>query len=514
MAHGFKNVYMSPESEIIDKELITLKEKIMYFERIKNAGGLADNIQSPKVIRTNEIKVRNGANECKKEDRSKSCMDINNNDANSCEKLENEGRSKSRIELLREQLFERNNEEFRDEKRMAEVDRICRLGTIEKIKETNYDGEKKGNESESNVFKLEKNELYKGDSEAKQKMEVCFKNENYDVNNSVINQTNNNNTYYKSDEDIINDIISGDVDSVSFFNLEEFDTKLNAMIDEETHKNSESITECVDKNFNEKNVLKQDDFEITKRCPKRICESTISEDKLPNTFEILNDFSKCNLRPRMFSCPELNSIDSITSMNLYINCINSEFSSVTTSGTVVATPLFSRTHYKQIPVVFRAPGQVLSGRPNISFLWSVVAEHDVLVYFRIFEKKSEWHILKPAAKLEKYKSEAELIARLDAMDDTVYAKFVLSDIVTTLYHRTSYVYYENNVVLLKILGSSLCICLKDRCIKMIPLFKQKSCLFKINTRMGPGFTVANVVFGCSCVRERDEWYDMLTTLCV
>jgi len=98
------------------------------------------------------------------------------------------------------------------------------------------------------------------------------------------------------------------------------------------------------------------------------------------------------------------------------------------------------------------------------------------------------------------------------MDDAALSGFILSDIVTRIYRRSSYVFYNGEIVLLKFVGSSLCICTHGVCQKVINL-RAASELLKLDGDDRSSFIVGGVVFDCSHPSERDEWYGSLLGVC-
>lgn len=511
-----KNVYMSPGSDD-DAEAINFKERIRYFEKIRAtmedamkakeepASRKSEPVKkpgqgTPAVVNKEFDKILEeavGANKMKnvflRDDRLAD-EDILADKADGGEAL-------SKVSLIRKAFLERAKDAtYKDEGRRAEAERLCRnkeieiIGNDEISSEIGYILEETAEDNGGNAD---------GEAEAEAQTEKCPA--------RCISSLDSDNFY---------DIISGDADSAASFDFSEFNLKLNERIkeineEERLANHSILMKDAVPESLGSKaagpeaeyksaeSSTDSDAVSITKIStdPKtaKIAESTVIEEKpagcsrLPSSMDIIADFCNFRTRPALLKCPALSDIAPAASKNLYMG--------FAVGGVLPsrAVPLFSRSHLMSEPIVFRAPGPAVSGRPTLAIHSSVTTENGALHYIRVTSGSARWYIRKNLSP----EPEAAL-AQLASLPDEKLSAFVLSDVVTEVFRRSSYVVYRGQIVLLKIVGRTLCICMGNVCTDIIKL-DARAAVRKIDVGGKHGFMVGDAVFHCSCAVECDEW---------
>ncbi|ELA41136.1 uncharacterized protein VICG_01835 [Vittaforma corneae ATCC 50505] len=206
----------------------------------------------------------------------------------------------------------------------------------------------------------------------------------------------------------------------------------------------------------------------------------------PSSSELIQDFTKFPSRPSFLKIPShLPDLRCIKSENLYRN----------------KNILFSNIDVSLSPFVFRGPGPVLSSKPHLSLCNSLLTEVGVRHYIKVHtpgttkDLSSIWYVLK---QLE----DPEFNLALLSKDEHSLSSFILSDIVTDIYKRTSFILFNGEKVLGKLIGRTLCLCTKDKCIKAIGIER-------VEKTGKVGITVNGVNLELSCETERNEWVSVL-----
>lgn len=538
MNKNLKNVYISPESEI-DEELLTFKERILFFEKIKKSPeecGNGWNVTDPRVIKTRS-EAESGSNngllkekvfERKSEDINEKQKDVyidetEENKMRNCEIKNYDGE----MEYSEGSKYDEENNSLTNSIHDYVMDLESNVSTIIKelvssaVTEENKKTEEVGKikevgkteDSSSEYLTIEKNILFENtenlikeknkDVNSKNSGKLINEISDYkiseelikEINDVLMNEKKNNENEMnsiKDNEEGIIDIISGDIDSGNIFNFEKDKTKIN-----------EKIADINSENFLDSEVCSETKSDYS------TSEVKAKEKKLPHSLQILNNFMT---RPKLFSCSPLKQVKNVSSYNLYISCIDKEYLSMPSSITN-ATPIFSKVHLDNIKTDFRAPGMLLPGRPNITYNNSIISEQGVLLYFKVSSNTISWYIIKKAKDIGDSILKQEIMLKINSMDDATFASFIVSDITTTVFRRTSFIYYNNQVVLLKFIGRSLCVCVNGNCIKMISLENKNFDIRKLNADNRYSFIInKNYQFTCSCLVERNEWYNLVKEL--
>lgn len=215
----------------------------------------------------------------------------------------------------------------------------------------------------------------------------------------------------------------------------------------------------------------------------------------PTSSEIIRDFTKFSTRPTFLNIPSLvqnlkNSkcIKTVKTMNLYRK----------------KSPLFSSVDISRVPVLFRAPGPVLSDRPLLTLFHSILTETGTFHYIKISGKISgvatTWFVLKS---LEKFTNpEMHLASLLE--NDRSLSLFILSDIVDEVYKRSNFLLFNGERVFGRFVGKDvLCLCKGSQCIKTI----KRENIEKMGKKI---LLVGDTRLELSCEIERDEWMRALT----
>ncbi|KAI5181637.1 hypothetical protein PAEPH01_2824 [Pancytospora epiphaga] len=166
----------------------------------------------------------------------------------------------------------------------------------------------------------------------------------------------------------------------------------------------------------------------------------------------------------------------------------------------VTVPLFSKADLCSQKHVFRAPGGIISTRPTLRLHSSILTEQGILYYFNVSnENQSSWFIRKD---LGNCKDVSTTVNRLNGLPDSEFNRFIVSDVVSIVFRRTSYIYYNNRIMILRLMESSLCVC---DCKKIVNVVRLDDVSIVKLDGSRPSFVVGETAFGCSCVIERDEW---------
>lgn len=543
MINEMNNVYMSPESEA-DNRMGDLKERIRYFEKIRATMTGGDG-------RAGRVAVRPPAAITQKI--------LEESTIKHYEQDQPTHNTKSKIELLKERFSKANQGNFANKERMEEVERLCKVKTriCDAVETESESLEKLSVISEKNM-----------DSEEESLAEHLLATEAVKINiEEMISECN----YGKikkvevnlpPTEDILDEIISAEMDSMTFLDLEEFDLKLKKkMVEMELEDtNSEgNVRQCprvVDESSMCEQMIKESLTEASSTFSSNVCadgelgissaaacedvaaaeedvaaavnevstavvsEASTEEYKLPRSAEILDDFYNFKTRPMLFKCAQLECLSKAQSMNLYTSCINKEYSNLSMDGMTITTPLFSTVHLKSAPVVFRAPGRAIEARPTVTVMNSVISEEGILYYFWVVQGNTSWVVIKDSKSIQQLtkglssSKNISIAERVNAMSDQAFYGFILSDITTTTFNRSSYVFYNGKNILLKFVGLSLCLCSSNKCIRMVKLNREMSKIHKLDGNENYSFVVDGIVFGCSCAKERDEWYSALESACL
>jgi len=241
---------------------------------------------------------------------------------------------------------------------------------------------------------------------------------------------------------------------------------------------------------------------------------------LPKSSEFLENFIKSEDRPAFLHSPLLKQKPAVHSKTLYIN----------------NRLIFSNCHTSKLKQDFRAPGIILGSRPSISLKNSVISEDGILHYVKVSAKvctespnmknknafDSEdgmkdvcWYLLKDIFKIGCISTnsfaEVGYFLNLMSSDDTRLNTFILSDIVSTVHRRTNYLFFDGCKYVGKFVGSTLCICINDRIIKILCL-GDKDLIWKEDDLR---ISVDGHFISFSCKAERDEWFDVImgSTIC-
>lgn len=208
--------------------------------------------------------------------------------------------------------------------------------------------------------------------------------------------------------------------------------------------------------------------------------------RFPSSSELIQDFTKFPSRPAFLKVPpKLPDLRCVKSENLYRN----------------KNILFSNIDVSFSPFVFRGPGPVLLSKPLLSLCNSLLTEVGVRHYVRVDahgstrDSSSVWYVLK---RLDDPVFDLALLSK----NEHALSSFILSDIVTDIYKRTSFILFNGEKVLGKFIGKTLCLCVKDRCIKAIGIEKVEK-VGKVRV------SVSGVNLELSCETERDEWASVL-----
>jgi len=202
---------------------------------------------------------------------------------------------------------------------------------------------------------------------------------------------------------------------------------------------------------------------------------------LPSSSEILQDFTRFPSRPSFLKVTSgIKHPQCIKTDNLYRN----------------QNILFSKIDLSSSPFVFRGPGCILQSRPSISLSNSVVTELGIKHYVKVHAgAETGWVVLKSLDE-----PEAD-IGRI-SQNDRLLSSFILSDVTSEIYKRTSFLIFNGKRCIGKIIGQSLCICINEKIIKAIRI-----CGI---TRMGSKkIRVDAAEIELSCEIERDEWLSVL-----
>ncbi|KAI5148848.1 hypothetical protein ENBRE01_0576 [Enteropsectra breve] len=224
----------------------------------------------------------------------------------------------------------------------------------------------------------------------------------------------------------IEDVISTEVDSLSCFDLADFESRISKMKVTATNDDSESINintlqkhvyEELQSNLdiNEAGFTIDENSIVTSDCLRNedvIKISFVKEEEdvksiiakynqeinmkvkkepLPSSKDLINDFSIHKNRPAMLNCSTLdeklaNTKHILNRKNVYTN----------SDGRII--PVFSKSHLCSEPCVWRAPGAVIATRPSISLYSSVVSEKGIEFYFKVeCGAKTEWYLKKSCA---------------------------------------------------------------------------------------------------------------------
>lgn len=192
--------------------------------------------------------------------------------------------------------------------------------------------------------------------------------------------------------------------------------------------------------------------------------------------------------------------------------------------------LFSKKDSKSKEVVFRSPGNILTGRPILSTENTIVTEGGILQYYKVssIDYRTVWYILKDQSRLSSLaacSSVSSLAAtaacssvsslstgssphamlqnnstRSLVNDDLLYSKFILSNVVETVYKRTNFLIFKNEILLVKFIGILLCVFKHNLCIKSIRIENLE--------RLGrTKITVGGETLEFSCEVERERWFE-------
>lgn len=211
-------------------------------------------------------------------------------------------------------------------------------------------------------------------------------------------------------------------------------------------------------------------------------ESEIAETEKSARFlrssEIIEDFRRFSERPRFLSVAPPSPVPrTVHSKNMYNK----------------RNLLFSCADSRLSEVVFRGPGMVLPSRPILSLANSILVEDGVMHYVRVATEdlKSTWYLLK---RLETPEIDLALVSR----DDRALSSFIQSDIVDTVYKRTSYLLYNGSKAVGRFVGKDLCISIYGKCIKTLKMAD----IEKIGRK---ALLVDETTLEFSCETERNEW---------
>lgn len=221
---------------------------------------------------------------------------------------------------------------------------------------------------------------------------------------------------------------------------------------------------------NDSPVLNYSEIELTN------IKNNLKKTILPTTQELLDDFSTFSFRPTFLNV-KLNEIAvaSINTMNIY-------------NGKHVA---FSKADFLSKEFLFRSPGQVLTARPVLTVLNSILSESKRLYYIKVSTDTSHWIVLK-----EDFGSEQLMSS------DLALSQFILTDVVTEVYKRSSYLIYDHRIVVGKFIGTSLCLCVGIACLRSLPC----RAVEKVSrTKM----LIDGIELELSCESERNEWIETI-----
>lgn len=303
----------------------------------------------------------------------------------------------------------------------------------------------------------------------------------------------------------VDDIASAEIESLGSFDMDEFDRRISIKINENEFEKEENDSESLD--------VQSVDIqcpEITEDKPKHDDAGKNSSkpiDEPPSEMDVpisnsrramaelkerLKGFKEesqasrtCFVqldshdKPSLFSCSELKKVTAIPNINMI--------------ESLTESPLFSRKQREAAQVFFRAPGILLPERPKHSPANSIITEEGVCFYVRITCGATSWYVLKPG----------NMINNIDKMSDKEFARFILTDIVTTVYRRTPFVFFDGQIVLARILGKVICLCHNSRCLK---IFSRDKAVQEGDR----GIVSGGVLIKLSCERERDEWMNVIS----
>uniref|UniRef100_A0A1B6HHQ7 Uncharacterized protein n=1 Tax=Homalodisca liturata TaxID=320908 RepID=A0A1B6HHQ7_9HEMI len=425
---------------------------------------------------------------------------------------------KSKIELLKEQIFKKEEQPYKDEERMVEVENLCRVrGAAERAEGRSASGDAgpAPGSAGADISGVDVAAEAPGTSTA-------GKAEPLPPTRSVSSKSCDNS------EDLLRDLES--LDTCEFM---EFDEKLNEKI-EELNKDSQASTAesemsdvitrdiVVDSVFNSNGISKLDEevrshvsvlrSEIESQFRTQLAEPRPpAASKLPNSSELAGDFRNFKARPALFRCRPLSCPSQVVSKNLFTSCVNKEYSNATektlADALTVSVPLFSRQDLASQRHVFRGPGAVMSSRPTLRFHSSILTEQGVLYYLSVSGGgENSWFVRKS---LDIRADVASVVSELNALPDRDFNAFIVSDVVTSVFRRTSYVYYNGRIVLLKFVGRSLCVCDGKRIVHVVRL--DGAAVARLDGAR-PSFVVGGTAFGSSCIAERDEWFGCIAKM--
>ncbi|KAI5169969.1 hypothetical protein PAEPH01_1137, partial [Pancytospora epiphaga] len=330
-----KDVY----GQQIEKPVMGIKDYIRYFDKVR--GTMTGTPRS-------NIEDRDASYDSINSSNSDDTIFSNNGITKETDK------AKSKIEILKEQIFKDEGQHYKDESRMEEVEKLCKFRNKEEDK----------NKTEEDNIDIEK--------------EINV--ESYVSSSLSIHQSYDDNSLLR------------DLDSLDTNEFMEFDEKLNekieemnmtdTMIETEPIKEDSETMEVITKDIATDPVLKEDlrshvsilKEEIEAQFKERAEPvETATVPNLPNSREIASDFRNFRTRPALFKCPPLSSSFQVTSMNLFTKCLNEEYSNTTLADMLTVTvPLFSKADLCSQKHVFRAPGGIISTRPTLRLHSSIL----------------------------------------------------------------------------------------------------------------------------------------------
>lgn len=490
-----KNVYMPPAGGN-EEALVDIKDYIRYFDKIRDT--VTAN-RRPGTIETGkdwDAKFKEAAVPCSTAEPGSRARAYSHAADRQRPSPGDETETRSKIELLKEQIFKANAASYKDQEKIAEAERLCKMKKEAAVEEPDDEVVSESKQSDAKTSSEDAcSESDKGVLDASK-----------DVDDKTIDVADDAQTRCEVPND------ADDMDSLDTCDFLEFDLKLNNKINE-MHEE--------DLNTEDDGLLdtRRSSLEVPSLEMKDIEKPAADEhpalkdnSRLPRSTEIISDFYNFGSRPAIFKCPELTCVDRVRSKNLYVNCINREYSTSDKEHTTlnISVPLFSRSHLKSESHVFRSPGLQMPGKPSLSPHSSIISEGGVLHYMNVAEGSTSWYIRKDLSSYLGPKSNIiSAIGSINNLSDHDFNVFILSDVVTTVFKRSSYVFYNKRIALLKFVGHSLCICSNGRCLDIIML--DDAGVQKIDGAR-PGFVVDGHVFECSCAAERDEWHSAVDGL--